>query len=287
MTDARVGNLTGMAPPLTVGQVVSLIDSRYPTRLAAEWDAVGLVCGDPHASVRRVLFAVDADPAVVDEALLRQADLVITHHPLLLRGVQSVAATTTKGSTIHTLISHGIALLTAHTNADHARPGVSDALAAALGLSVIGPLRPDADDDGCGTGRVGVLPAPVALADFAAIVAAALPHTATGIRVLGAPDRQIRTVAVCGGSGDDLLVEADGVADAFVTSDLRHHPAQEHRAAGGCALIDVPHWAGEWPWLRVAARALEEDVRSLGSTVETFVSEIVTDPWTSHLGSNR
>jgi putative NIF3 family GTP cyclohydrolase 1 type 2 len=94
-------------------------------------------------------------------------------------------------------------------------------------------------------------------------------------------------VAVCGGSGDDLLAEADAVADAFVTSDLRHHPAQEHRAAGGCALIDVPHWAGEWPWLPVAASALEEDVRSLGSTVETFVSEIVTDPWTSHLGSNR
>jgi len=276
-----------VAGALVLTGVVGMLDGRYPPSLAAEWDAVGLVCGDPDMSVARVLFAVDADMAVVDEALLLQADLVVTHHPLLLRGVHSVAATDYKGRVLHTLITHGIALYTAHTNADHARPGVSDALAVTLGITVTGPLVPEPGDPEVGTGRVGVLPASVTLADFAQQVATALPATAAGLRVAGDPHSLVRTVAVCGGSGDDLLEVASAVADVYVTSDLRHHPGQEHRARGGCTLIDVPHWAGEWPWLPVAARNLEADVQASGSTVETYVSGIVTDPWTTHLGSIR
>jgi dinuclear metal center YbgI/SA1388 family protein len=268
-------------------EVIGMLERRYPPALAAQWDAVGLVCGDPDMSVARVLFAVDADMAVVDEALMTQADLIVAHHPLLLRAVNSVAATTYKGRILHTLITHGIALYTAHTNADHASPGVSDALAAAIGVHVTGPLLPDLGDPALGTGRVGTLPTPVTLAEFAEHVASALPTTAAGLRVAGHPEAVVRTVAVCGGSGDDLLAVASSLADVYVTSDLRHHPGQEHVAAGGCALIDVPHWAGEWPWLPVAARSLAEDVEGAGSTVGTYVSGIVTDPWTSHLGSNR
>jgi dinuclear metal center YbgI/SA1388 family protein len=272
---------------VSLKRVVELLERRYPPASAADWDAIGLTCGDPDASVARILFAVDAEMSVVDEALMWQADLIVTHHPLLLRGVHSVAATDYKGRVLHTAISHGIALFTAHTNADHATPGVSDALAATLGLTIIRALVPDPDDQMQGTGRIGLLPEPMPLAEFAERVAAVLPATAVGVRVAGDPERLVHAVAVCGGSGDDLLGRAAEVADVYVTSDLRHHPAQEHLAGGGCALIDVPHWAGEWPWLPAAARALEEDVRALGSTVDTHVSEIVTDPWTSHLGSNR
>lgn len=270
---------------LTVRQVVSLLEQRYPPRYASDWDAVGLTCGDPDASVRRVLFAMDPDPVVVDEALLFQADLIVTHHPLLLRGVHSVAATTYKGRVVHTLIGQGIALYTAHTNADHARPGVSDALAAALGLTVDGVLAPDPDDPSLGTGRVGVLAQPMTLRAFADRVADALPDTAQGVRVSGDLDLIVERVAVCGGSGDDLLVQASRLADVYVTSDLRHHPAQEHRAAGGCALIDVAHWAGEWPWLPVAAADLAADTVAAGSTVDVHVSTLSTDPWTTHRGS--
>ncbi len=119
---------------LTVGDVVAAMQRRYPTSWAEQWDAVGLVCGDPAAAVQRVLLAVDPAPAVVDEAIDWGADLLLTHHPLLLRGVHSVAATTAKGRTLHRLIRHEVALFAAHTNADNARPGVSDALADALGL---------------------------------------------------------------------------------------------------------------------------------------------------------
>ena len=270
---------------LTLRDVVSLLDPRYPPHLAEDWDAVGLTCGDPDASVRRVLFAVDPVPAVVDEAMVEQADLVVTHHPLFLRGVHSVAATDHKGRIVHELISHGIALYSAHTNADNARPGVSDALADALGLVDCRPLDPRPGEPATGTGRVGELVRPMTLAAFGAEVAGALPATAHGIRVAGDGERVVRTVAVCGGAGDSLLDAAAAAADVYVTSDLRHHRAQDHVLGGGCALVDVAHFAGEWPWLPVAAAALAADAAQLGSRLEVRVSTIVTDPWTSHRGS--
>lgn len=271
--------------PATVGQIIELLQRRYPPELAAEWDAVGLVCGDPRATVTRVLFAVDPVMAVVDEALLLQADMVVTHHPLLLRGVHSVAAVDHKGSVLHALISHGIALMAVHTNADHARPGVSDALAEVLGLVDTTPLVPDSGNATVGTGRVGRLDEVMTFSAFVDRVADRLPVTTQGVRAAGEGDRLIQTVAVCGGSGDAFLADAAAVADVYVTSDLRHHRAQDHLVEGGCALVDVAHWASEWPWLPVAAESLRADAEALGTTVEVHVSRIVTDPWTLHRGS--
>jgi dinuclear metal center YbgI/SA1388 family protein len=276
-----------MPTAVTVRDVVALLEQRYPPELASDWDAVGLACGDPDATVSRVLFAVDPVAEVVDEALVLQADLIVTHHPLLLTAVHSVAAVDHKGSLLHTLISHGIALFSAHTNADHAVPGVSDALAECLGLSDLRPLVAVPGADGVGTGRVGELAEAMSLASFAEVVAGALPATHHGVRVAGDLDAPVRTVAVCGGSGADLLADAAAVADVYLTSDLRHHRAQDHLVDGGCALVDVAHWASEWPWLPVAADALRDDLVERGSTVEVHVSRIPTDPWTLHLGSTR
>ena len=127
-------------PETTLAEVVAIMEGLYPPSLAASWDAVGLVCGDPAQPVNRVLFAVDPVEVVVDEALELGADLLVTHHPLFLHGTSSVAATTAKGRSVHRLIRAGIALHVAHTNADHANPGVSDALAGALGLVDTRPL---------------------------------------------------------------------------------------------------------------------------------------------------
>lgn len=124
---------------VTVGDVIAALEAAYPPALAADWDAVGLVCGDPDEPVSRVLIAVDAVPETVDEAL-EGAQLLVTHHPLLLRGVHGVGTDTPKGALLHRLIRGGTALFTAHTNADSADPGVSDALARAIGLTVTGPL---------------------------------------------------------------------------------------------------------------------------------------------------
>ncbi|MFI6843558.1 Nif3-like dinuclear metal center hexameric protein [Kitasatospora sp. NBC_00085] len=268
-----------------LSDVITALEEVYPPQWAESWDAVGLVCGDPQAEVRRVLFAVDPVQAVVDEAVEWGADLVVTHHPLYLRGTTSVAATTFKGRVVHTLIRGGIALHVAHTNADHADPGVSDALAEAIGLRVTGPLVADPTDPlgRRGTGRIGLLEPPLTLSVFAAQVAKGLPATAAGVRVSGDPNRLVSRVAVCGGSGDSLLAEvrAAGV-DAYLTADLRHHPASEAAEAAPVALLDAAHWATEWPWLALAERALHGAAEQRGWAVETKVSHKVTDPWTAH-----
>jgi dinuclear metal center YbgI/SA1388 family protein len=363
-----------------LGDVVAALDELYPPAWAESWDAVGLVVGDPDADVRRVLFAIDPVAPVVTEAAERGADLVVTHHPLYLRGTTTVAATGPKGRLVHRLINGGCGLFVAHTNADVASPGVSDALAEAGGLVDTRPLSPHAADpldklvvfvpvadadrlldalaaegaggigdyERCswrttgegtfrplpgasptigavgevasveearlevvlprgrraavvrallathpyeepaydvfelasvpgprGLGRVGRLPEPTSLAELVKAVASALPATAWGVRAAGDPQQVVETLAVCGGAGDDLFAAAAAVADAYLTADLRHHPASE--APEGLALLDAAHWATEWPWLADAAKRLSD-----AAGVETSVSEIVTDPWTLH-----
>lgn len=376
-------------PTPSLAEVVAVLERRYDPRWAASWDAIGLVCGDPAAPIRKVAFAVDPVAVVVAEAIEWGADLLVTHHPLFLRAVHGVAATTPKGRIVHDLLSNRCALLVAHTNADAAHDGVSDALAAALGLPLGRPLAAEVAEhldklvvfvphasadvlldalaaagagaigaydrcaftatgtgtfrplagaspaigsvgaietvpetrlemvlprhrraavvaalraahpyeepafdvvetvsapDEVGIGKVCDLPEAETLATFVQRVRRGLPATAGGIRVAGDPARPIRRVAVCGGAGDSLLkAAASAGADVYLTADLRHHPASEHLEGGGPALVDVAHWASEWPWLERAAAV----VRSELATVEVRVSRVVTDPWTLHAGASE
>ncbi len=270
--------MTDSAAP-TVRDLVDALDRRYPRDRAEQWDRVGLVLGDYDTAVRRVLCVVDCVPETVEEAVAARAGLILAHHPLLLKGVSSVAPDTYKGRIVHRLIRADIALYVAHTNADVADPGVSDALAARLGLTGTRPLVPGVD--GGGLGRIGELPEPMPLADLAALAARRLPATAGGVRAAGDPRRTIRTMAVCGGAGDTFLGDAARAGvDAYLCADLRHHPAGEHLADGGPALLDVAHWASERPWLDEVAGWLRERF-----PVDVVVSDIDTDPWTVHATS--
>jgi dinuclear metal center YbgI/SA1388 family protein len=131
-----------MTRSATVAAVQAVLETAYDPNRAEEWDAVGLVTGDPADEVRRILLAVDPTHDVIDEAVATRADLLVTHHPLLLRPVNSVAATTPKGRAVHKLISNQVALITAHTNADAPPGGVSDAMARALGIDEAEPIAP-------------------------------------------------------------------------------------------------------------------------------------------------
>ncbi|MFL6172304.1 MAG: Nif3-like dinuclear metal center hexameric protein [Marmoricola sp.] len=374
---------------MRVADVIDLIEGWYPPHRAEDWDAVGLVCGDPEAEVRTVLLAVDPVLAVADEAVALDADLLVVHHPLYLKGTTSVAASTPKGRVVHRLLAAGCGLLTAHTNADSPTGGVSASIAEALGLLDVVPLDPeplspkdkivvfvptthaepvrdalgaagagrigdydsasftspgegrfrplpganpaigsvgelevveevrievvadrhrrgdlvsamiaahpyeepaydvlelaDLPDADCGSGRIGRLPEPVSLREFAEAAAAVFPPTAVGLRVAGDPDRVVETVALCGGSGDFLLDKARAAgADVYLTSDLRHHPASESVEADGPALVDVAHSAAESLWLPVLRDRLVAvlNERGLGDTVAVHVSTTNTDPWT-------
>jgi len=262
---------------------VAYLDGRYPPAWAEDWDRVGLVVGEPEAPVGRVLCVVDCVPETVDEALALGADLIVAHHPLLLRGVSSVATTGAKGRVVHRLIRAGVALFVAHTNADVAAPGVSDALADRLGLVDLRPLVATAGSDVRGTGRIGTLAEPTTLAGLAALAADRLPPTAWGVRAAGDPDRPVRSLAVCGGSGDAFLADARRAGvDAYLTADLRHHVASEYLAEGGPALLDAAHWATERPWLDRVAAQLSAD---LG--IPAGASDLDTDPWTLQVASSQ
>lgn len=263
----------------SVAEVNAVIESLWPMAGAESWDAPGLLAGDPAASVRSIHLAVDAVAATVDEAIDLGADLLLVHHPLLLRGVTSVAGDRYKGAVLSRLIKADCALVAAHTNADVVATGTSAVFAAKLGLVEQRPIEPGVNPE-LGIGRLGTLPTPTTLGRLARAIAGLLPATATGIRVSGDFDQPVSTVAVCGGAGDAYLAHPAVVsADVYVTSDLRHHPASEARenalVAGGPALIDVSHWASEWLWLETAA----EELRSALPGVNVTVSELRTDPW--------
>jgi dinuclear metal center YbgI/SA1388 family protein len=268
----------------TLGQLMLAVEELWPESLAESWDEVGLVAGHPSAEVTRVMFAVDPTIEVIDEAIEWGAELLITHHPLLLKGVTSVAANTPKGRAVHRLIESGTALLTVHTNGDSAVGGVSDVLADALGLQNVSPLTPAADGlPEEGIGRVGDLNESMTLGDFAARVFSILPAVAGGVRVSGDKDGLVQRVAVCGGAGDSLFDEVRASnADLYVTADLRHHPASEAREAAvndRPYLIDVSHFASEWLWLPAAAEALGNVLADQGLDVEIRVSTTNSDPW--------
>jgi dinuclear metal center YbgI/SA1388 family protein len=263
----------------TLAQVLGALDELWPASGAEEWDTPGLVTGDHDQPVRSILLAVDAVDATVTQALEEGCDLLVTHHPLLMMGVSSVAEERYKGSLIARLIRGNTALLAAHTNADVVVTGTSAVMADVLGLTQTVPLTASLQP-GTGLGRVGELPESMTLGDFARRVADALPATAQGVRVAGDYGQPVRRIALCAGAGDSLLAHPLVTsADVYVTSDLRHHAAQESReqtARGdGPALIDVSHWAAEWLWLERAA----QEIRAALPGVNVTVSDIRTDPW--------
>ncbi|HSP60162.1 MAG TPA: Nif3-like dinuclear metal center hexameric protein [Ornithinimicrobium sp.] len=279
---------------LPLREIVAVLEELYPPATAQSWDRVGLVAGDPDQLVRRVLLAVDPTLDVVAEAVATGADLVLTHHPLLLRGVHSVATTTAKGATITDLVVNDVALYCAHTNADVADPGVGHALARACGLESSDALQVVEDQE---LGRVGDLPRPTTLGDLATRLHAAMPPTAVGVRVAGPPDATVRRVAVLGGAGDSALGAARrSGADVYVTADLRHHPALEAReearaaargrggepTAGTPYLVDAGHWASESLWLPLVRDLLSD---RLGGSVSLSLSTVRTDPWDFVVGA--
>ena len=265
--------------PTTIAELLRAVETLWPVAGSEPWDAPGLVTGSTESPVTRVLLAVDPVAETVSEAVDGGFDALIAHHPLLLRGVSSVAEDRYKGALVSQLIRADCSLLTAHTNADVVPDGVSDVLATRLGLVDVRPLVPGADSSS-GIGRVGRMPEPTTLGHLARALADIVPATATGIRVAGDYATPIGKVALCGGAGDAYLTEPGVLdSDVYITSDLRHHPASEAleqaRVSGGPALIDVSHWAAEWVWLDTAAEQL---ARALPHVLFE-VSELRTDPW--------
>jgi len=277
------------ATSLTLHEVGEAIEGLWPAAGAEEWDAIGVVVGSPDHPISHIRLVVDVVPQTVAEAKDAGADLIVAHHPLLLAPVNTVAEDRYKGHIIASLIRGGMALVTAHTNADVVPTGTSRRLGSLLGLDIVDVITPSATP-GHGIGVVGAFGEDKSLYQVATLLGALLPQTSSGIRVSGDPTQPVRTVALCAGAGDSLLHHptVQG-ADLYITSDLRHHPAGDvaaQRAVGHApALIDISHFAAEWLWLDQARTELAEALPGITITV----SDLVTDPWDFivHPGGNR
>lgn len=277
----------------SLGDLVALLEATYPLEWAEDWDRVGLVLGERSAEVSRVLLAVDPTVAVAREAVDTGSELLITHHPLLLRGASFLPADEGKGAVVTTLLRAGTGLWCGHTNVDRSTLGTVGAWTRALELAAPRPLIPARAEAEAshgshlfGLGVIGDLPVPTTVGALARTVADLVPATARGIAHTGDPERAVRTVAVCPGAGDSFVeAAAEAGVDAYITSDLRHHPALEHleaaaEAASVPALLDVSHAASESLWLPLAQELLTRAVPGLEVRISTHIS----DPWSGVAG---
>ena len=239
---------------MQIRDIVAFLNEKAPLDTAEEWDNPGLLIGSPAAPVERVLVALDATPAALEAARRMDAQLLVTHHPVIFRPLRALDA----AAVPYQAAAAGIAVVSAHTNLDKASGGVNDTLAALLGLTAVQP-----GEDGMS--RIGLLPAPVDARTFAAQVGARL-HTA--VRVNG--DRPVQRIAVCGGSGGEFIPALSTRADAYVTGEVRHHEwllAEEQ----GLTVLEAGHYATEVPVVDTLCRWLGEAFPRL--TVAAFRGE--------------
>jgi dinuclear metal center YbgI/SA1388 family protein len=265
---------------LALGQLIEQLEHRWPLANAESWDAPGLVTGSHSQQISKVLLTVDVTAAVVAEAIEGDFDLVLAHHPFLMRGVTGLGEQSAKGGVISSLIKNNIALYSAHTNADGSATGTSATLAKKLGLDDLKSFDSSGNFAENASGRIGYC-VNQTLGRIAADLCDQLPNTASSVRVAGAFDQSVTRVALAAGAGDSFAQSAYRLgADLFISSDLRHHVVLElvemAKAEGReFAVIDISHWAAEWLWLEVAANELA----SANHEIKFEVCDVRTDVW--------
>ncbi len=242
---------------ILIEDIIASLDDEAPFSLAEDWDNVGLLVGSRKQQANSVLIGLDPTNALLDEAISRGADTLLTHHPVIFHPLARIDTASPEGKLLEKALSHRIAIIACHTNLDSAAAGVSDILAASLGLTDLSPLAPapGATDPRLGLGRIGHFSQPLAATDFIRTVLDALDLPA--IQVAGPLPETVRTVAVCGGSGSDFAATAMAKgADVYLTAEVKHNVARWAEENGFC-IIDGTHYATEQAAVRLLAEKLE------------------------------
>lgn len=241
-----------------VSNILEGLNLIAPFQLAESWDNVGLLIGDPDREVHSLLLGLDPSLSLLDEAIGRGIDTLITHHPCIFHPFQSVNTSTPDGAFLERALVHKINVIACHTNFDSAESGVSDALATLLGLENISPLRMSvaAKDTKTGMGRIGSYTAPLSFAQFMQRVFQTLESDT--LQIAGPQPSQIMRVALCGGSGSDLAEEAfKQRADIYISSEVKHSTAVWAEDSGVC-IVNGTHYATEKPAMLLLGRLLME-----------------------------
>ena len=221
---------------------------------------------------------MDAVAGRDEQAVACGADMIVAHHPLIFKGIRKLRTDLPLGRRLQQLLKHDIAVAAAHTNLDIAEGGVNDVLAQAIGLSKLSAFvieRQEADGSVISMGRVGSLPQPMTVQDFAAQVRDALP--AEHVRLVDAGARPVRKVALCSGSGAEFIQRAAFLgADAYVTGDVKYHEAQQ-AVELGMHVIDAGHFGTEFPVVAVLRERLAEELAEAKGSVEVLADQSSQD----------
>ncbi|RGS73465.1 Nif3-like dinuclear metal center hexameric protein [Mitsuokella sp. AF21-1AC] len=258
--------------------ILDAIERIAPRHLAEEWDNPGLLVGSPAQEVGRILVALDVSDEVVHQAIEQGAKLIVAHHPLIFHPLKKLRTDLPLGHRLSVLLKHDIAVVAAHTNLDIAQGGVNDVLANAIGLSKLSSfIITEQHEDGAAEslGRIGFLPAPMTIRDFAAKVREALPTQ--HVRFVDAGARPVRRVALCSGAGAEFIGKAAMMgADVYVTGDVKYHDAQQ-AAELGMHLIDAGHFGTEFPVVSALAARLRQELQQVPGEVRVLEDQSSRD----------
>ena len=245
----------------TVKDIVGLVGQIAPYELAEPWDNVGLLLGREQAKVTRVLTALDLTDGVVAEAKALGAELIVTHHPVMMDARKRLTDSDREGRLLLDLAENGIAHIAAHTNFDSAQGGVNDTLMKLMGAKNV---------QGEGCVRVGDLDADMT---FAALCERAEKKLHAVVRAYGAQDTKVEKLGCCSGAGGSLLEEACQLGvDCFITGEIKHHIALEAMDRGVC-VIEAGHFETENPACEVMRNALQNACDELKYNVTVFCSK--------------
>ncbi len=262
--------------PATVQDILNIIETLAPASLAEPWDNVGLMIGSSADPVTSILLGLDPTTALLDEAGSLNADLAITHHPVIFHPLKSVRLEQPDGRFIRQALIRKINVISCHTNLDSTVNGVSDTLARQLGLGDVAALVAGGKtDEICGLGRIGDYAAPVSAAEFVRRLKEICrpPWLLTA----GPRPEKISRVAVCGGSCSEYAeIALQSGAQVFVTAEVKHSVARWAEQAG-LWIIDAGHYATESPAMHQFALHLAWAARPLGH-IDIHVTERQASP---------
>ncbi len=268
---------------ITVKDILEQINQIAPFSLAESWDNNGLIIGSPDAAVTRILVGLDPSLSLIDEAVSRDCNLVITHHPAIFKPLPSINLATPCGQFIQRSLSSQISVIACHTNLDSAVDGVSDVLGRALGMQDMQPIiHSGSSYDGTGMGRIGRIEEQDGRAFIQTILAALKLDS---VQVAGKIPQTVTTVAVCGGSGSDLAPRAFGLgADIYLTSEVKHSTARWAEEAGTC-IVDGTHFSTEQFGVNLIVEKLSHIITKNNWNIEILPTGTEHHPFT-RIGRN-
>ena len=257
---------------MKIKQVLSALEQFAPLPLQESWDNAGLQVGLTEAEVSGALLCLDVNEQVIDEAIAKGCNLVVSHHPLLFRGLKKISGADYVQRCVIKAIKNDIAVVSMHTNMDNALNGVNWKIAERLGMTGCRFFaRKDVDGVEAGSGVVGDLPAEMAAADFIQLVKRQFGVACAQCNAL--LERPIRKVAICGGAGDFLLDEAvrEG-ADAFITGEMHYHVYFDHEQQ--IQICVIGHYQSE----QYTCEVFRDIIQKECPEVTTYIAETNTNP---------